>query len=360
MPDDESSPAFKARHAELMALSHGAKPPRKVGRPPKRPILLKPDATKSSVGYFAKLWQASVYMATDDARRTSESLALGTIVNYKGAIEQMREDGTLDKKFVDLNPHKANLYIQRIKRERGGSAALMHKTVLSNLWRFARGFPEFEVGDKPNPFKGGEIDTPYVVEQEHMPWPEAVIDAFLETADPNLTFAFYLLLCTGQRVSDVVRMKWEQYDGTYIELREGQKKDRQKTPMKIRVPRLLKAELDARERVSPFILTHKWQRPYTRDSLGHRIKEVLAEIGGGDYTTHGLRKNAGIMLAENGATVPQIMAALGHRTPKMALYYARLANQRLLSDQAAQIIDLAFGKAMAERTARRRAKLRAV
>jgi hypothetical protein len=49
------------------------------------------------------------------------------------------------------------------------------------------------------------------------------------------------------------------------------------------------------------------------------------------------------MLAENGATVPQIMAALGHKTPKMALYYCRLANQKLLADQAADILDIAFG-----------------
>jgi hypothetical protein len=48
------------------------------------------------------------------------------------------------------------------------------------------------------------------------------------------------------------------------------------------------------------ILTNKWGRPYTRDSLGHRIKDKLIAIGEGDYTAHGLRKNAGIMVAENG------------------------------------------------------------
>ena len=93
-------------------------------------------------------------------------------------------------------------------------------------------------------------------------------------------------------------------------------------------------------------------RPYSAQSLSLRIREVLRRIGHPEYTTHGLRKNAGIMLAENGATVPQIMAALGHKTPKMALYYCRLANQKLLADQAADILDIAFG----ERTERRQAK----
>jgi len=101
-------------------------------------------------------------------------------------------------------------------------------------------------------------------------------------------------------------------------------------PMRIRVPDVLKVLLDRRDRVHEHILTHKWSRPYTRDSLGHRIKDVLIANGDGQYTVHGLRKNAGIMLAENGATVPMIMAALGHKSPKLALYYTRLADQAKL------------------------------
>jgi hypothetical protein len=73
-----------------------------------------------------------------------------------------------------------------------------------------------------------------------------------------------------------------------------------------------------------------------------------------------LRKNAGIMLAENGATVSQIMAALGHTTPKLALYYRRLANQRTLNDQAVAIVDGVFERRLAERRRAARAKLKVV
>jgi integrase len=117
------------------------------------------------------------------------------------------------------------------------------------------------------------------------------------------------------------------------------------------------------ERVHVNILTHKWGRPYTRDSLGHRIKEVLKANGDGQYTTHGLRKNAGIMLAENGATVPQIMAALGHTSPKLALYYCRLAQQKLLNEQAVAIMDSVFeqkGADKAAKVAARRAAIKRV
>jgi integrase len=152
------------------------------------------------------------------------------------------------------------------------------------------------------------------------------------------------LICTGQRVSDVAKMKRDQYSGTHFTL--TQQKDRSKTPMQIKAPELLRDVLAkaTKSNSSEYLLTHKWNRPYSAQSLSLRIREVLRFIGHPEFTTHGLRKNAGIMLAENGATVPQIMAALGHKTPKMALYYCRLANQKLLAEQAADILDLGFAK----------------
>ena len=94
--------------------------------------------------------------------------------------------------------------------------------------------------------------------------------------------------------------------------------------------------------------------------LGARL---LIANGDGQYTVHGLRKNAGIMLAENGATVPMIMAALGHKSPKLALYYTRLADQAKLSDQASEIINMVFNRRAAAKDAKanaRRAQIREV
>jgi integrase len=184
----------------------------------------------------------------------------------------------------------------------------------------------------------------------------------LGVATDNIGHELHLLLCTGQRVSDVCAMKWSQYDGTRIALTQI-KTQRTNDPMRIRVPDVLKVLLDRRERVHAHVLTHKWGRPYTRDSLSHRIKEVLIANGDGQYTVHGLRKNAGIMLAENGATVPMIMAALGHKSPKLALYYTRLADQAKLSDQASEIVNMVFNRRAAAKDAKakaRRAQIREI
>ena len=43
------------------------------------------------------------------------------------------------------------------------AATAKPKTLLSNLWKFARGFEDFDGGDRPNPMRHGDIDRPYVV-----------------------------------------------------------------------------------------------------------------------------------------------------------------------------------------------------
>jgi integrase len=351
LPGAEGSAEFNAEYDRLMA-SVGGKT-RKTGRPSK---MAKPRSSKITIGTFVERYRASDFFAHPQKPNLKEKpLSEGTQNNYRLGLDLMHAQDMTSRSFADLTPQRGNLYIKKVKREHGGATAALQKTLLSNLWKFAIGFEDFDGGDRPNPMNSGDIEQPYAVKQEHLPWPEQVQDDFHAACDQNLYDAFHLLICTGQRVSDVVKMKREHFAGSHFELL--QKKDRTKTPMKIKAPKILLDVLAARAKRTggnaEYLLTHKWGRPYGAQSLALRVRETLRRVGHTEYTTHGLRKNAGIMLAENGASVPQIMAALGHKTPKMALYYCRLANQKLLADQAADILDIAFG----ERAERRQAKI---
>jgi integrase len=348
LPGTEGSREFNAEYDRLLSQAPMTK---RAGRPS---AMEKPKSNKITIGTFVERYRASDFFAHPQKPNLKEKPhSEGTQNNYRLGLDLMRKQDMTSRSFADLTPQRGNLYIKKVKREHGGAAAALQKTLLSNLWAFARGFDDFDGGDRLNPMNNGEIETPYIVAQEHQPWPEAVQDDFLAACDENLYVAFHLLICTGQRVSDVVKMKREDYDGMRFTL--VQKKDRSKTPMKIKAPKILRDVLAKAKKSnsSEYLLTHKWGRRYSAQSLSLRIRETLRRAGHTDYTTHGLRKNAGILLAENGATVPQIMAALGHKTPKMALYYCRLANQKLLADQAADILDIAFG----ERAERRQAKV---
>ena len=73
--------------------------------------------------------------------------------------------------------------------------------------------------------------------------------------------------------------------------------------------------------------------------MSHAIRNRLEALGLNrtdvkGYTMHGLRKNAGMELAEAGAEVMEIMAVLGHKTPKMALFYCEQARQMVMNENA--------------------------
>lgn len=363
LPGAEGSSEFNAAYDAFLAQTRDLKTQHRASVRELRLQRRDPsDVRVASIEWFIEKYLASDFFVSRNGR--DAKFSRGTQINYRAGLEDLRTKtyGNMTVPLgrallADLTPEAVDVYLATVARERSDTVARLHKILLSNLWKFARGFAEFKRGGKTNPL--ADAGERYSVEQEHEPWPKDVRDRFLAACDSNLYLAYHLLLCTGQRVSDVASLKWSQYDGTHIRLTQ----QKTETPLTIKVPKVLRALLAKTDRVHENILTHRWGRPYTRDSLGHRIKDVLIANGDGRYTTHGLRKNAGIMLAENGATVQMIMAALGHTTPKLALYYCRLANQRLLNEQAAAIIDDVFEREAADKAAKvaaRRAQIRRV
>jgi integrase len=200
--------------------------------------------------------------------------------------------------------------------------------LLSVLWVFAKEHLAMPLG--PNP----TTDVPRLHKRswEHEPWPDSVIQKFEAEAGPkpNARLALLLLLYTGQRAGDVAAMKWEQYDGKGIEVRQL------KTDELLWIPchSKLKAALDSTERKSDFILTTQFGSGYSAGAFCNMIAEATAQIGSKEYTAHGLRKNAAKALAEAGSTVHQIMAITGHKTLKQAMHYTQQATQKKLAQQA--------------------------
>jgi integrase len=245
-----------------------------------------------------------------------------TRYNYSRALKQIKAKLGAGQ-LADIDTDNLDVYLATQACE-STSRADQHKFMISNLWEFAKGVPIFNRRGRPNPTLEAKVH--YKVKQPHKPWPAPVIRKFLAAANPYMQCAFHLLLYTGQRRSDVCDMEWADLSGP---LKPGVRipvcQDKTDEKVSLRMHNNLLAFLETWPRHHAKILTSSWKQPYTEDSLSHRIKDVLLEIGADQYTLHGLRKNAGIALAEAGATVPEIMAVLGHRTPKMALYYVQEA-----------------------------------
>jgi integrase len=64
------------------------------------------------------------------------------------------------------------------------------------------------------------------------------------------------------------------------------------------------------------------------------VRKQLHAIGIRGYSVHGLRKNAAQALAEAECSISEIMSITGHRSPAMALHYAKHAEKRRLARTA--------------------------
>lgn len=203
------------------------------------------------------------------------------------------------------------------------------------LWAFAKDELDMELGANP----AAEVKNLHHQSWSHEPWPQTVIDEFMPRARPNAKFALMLLLHTGQRVSDVAAMRWEQYDGRWLRVRQI------KTGRFLQIPcsASLKEMLNGLERKSDFVLTTPRGSGYRANSLGKMVRT-------GDYTAHGLRANAAVILAEAGCTLHMISSVTGHTSMREVLRYTKGAEQKKMALQAVDQAGDAFDKVANLRT----------
>ena len=177
---------------------------------------------------------------------------------------------------------------------------------------------------KDNPAKG----VKNVKQGEgHKRWPQAAIVAFRAVADPDARLCFELCLGTGQRMGDVMKMRWSDVDGQGINVKQ------QKTGAELWVPFTdeLVAYLAQVPKSGLTILSREHGRAHTRYSIRKHIDRARDASGTLDYTMHGLRATRAALLAEEGKSDAQIQAITGHSTSAMAAHYRRGADQRKLA-----------------------------
>lgn len=156
------------------------------------------------------------------------------------------------------------------------------------------------------------------------PWPEDVLEAALASDDPQLRLAVHLLYFTGQRIGDVLKMRWGDIRDGFVYVRQ------QKTGKVVEPPLIsdLRDELDRTPKTGLTII-----HGIKRTTLGARIKAFLRKHGQGDKVPHGLRKNAVIAFLEAGCTVPETAAITG-QTHQVVEHYAAQVNRRKLGKAA--------------------------
>jgi integrase len=174
-------------------------------------------------------------------------------------------------------------------------------------------------------------------------WSEAEIERF-EAAHSIGTkgrLAFALLLFTGQRRSDVIRMGRHHVHNGVFTINQSKTEGGEEAHLEIPVhPKL--AEIIAATPtvgVKTFLVTH-FGKPYTAPGFGNWFRRVCDQAGCPDVSAHGLRKATARRLAEIGCTANQIAAITGHVSLSEVQRYTKAADRKRMAREAmAKLID---------------------
>jgi integrase len=142
--------------------------------------------------------------------------------------------------------------------------------------------------------------------------------------------AFTLLLYTGQRRSDVVRMGWQQVRNGVLTVRQ------EKTGAKLSIPvhPTLQTTLGNTRTDNMTFLTTQFGKPFTSNGFGNWFRDQCNAAGLPQCSAHGLRKAAARRLAEAGCTAHEIASITGHASLKQVTHYTRAADQGRLASAA--------------------------
>ena len=163
-------------------------------------------------------------------------------------------------------------------------------------------------------------------------WTEEEIAQFeaAHPVDSRARLAFALLLYTGQRRGDVVRMGRQHVRNARLHVTQG----KTGRALVIRVHPALDAILATAAPANMTFLVTGQGKPFTPAGFGNWFRDQCNAAGLPQCSAHGLRKAAARRLAEAGCTASEIMAVTGHASLAEAEKYVRAASQVWLADQA--------------------------
>lgn len=238
------------------------------------------------------------------------------------------------ERFVEKNGDNPMSALTRLSVQKLIDARAEKPSAANNLLRLLRMLSRFAVDRgmlRDDPTRG--VKPVKITSTGFRTWSEEDIRQFEEfyPIGTRERLALALLLYTGQRRSDVVKMGPQNVRGDRLHLRQ------QKTGTHLTIPvhSTLKAVLDASPTKHLTFLVAQGSKSFTAAGFGNWFRDCCERAGiEAGLSSHGLRKSMCRRLAEAGATTLQIMAITGHKNVDEIETYVRAANQQGLGRDA--------------------------
>jgi integrase len=270
-------------------------------------------------GTFAEVIRAYVVSPKFDA------LAQSTRISYRHLLGLAERPDTLGSLPVDIiRPALVQAFLDGFADRPAQQKCAQTALKAVEKWALVRDLLPFPitVGTQAPGGTGG-----------HVPWTEEQVALAEKHARPHLARVITLAANTGQRGSDLVRMRWT--DIEEVNGRPGINVTQQKTGLVIWVPftQELMAAVAAWERRPGFILLKEDGHPFTRQQLSDQwLRErdtrfALLPLSTAGVVLHGLRGFAVVRLRRAGANTGQIADMVG-MSEQMVKRYSRFSRQR--------------------------------
>src|SRR5262245_31860846 len=262
---------------------------------------------------------AQSYFASPEFRTLRQS----TQRAYRGTIERLCKDHG-DKRVADLRrEHVVKLMAARAEQPGAANGLRMVRRVMLKH--------AIEIGlrsDDPT----RDVRAIRVRTGGHHSWTDDEIAQF-ERHHPigsRAWLALALLLYTGQRRGDVVRMGAQHIRNGALYVRQ------EKTGVELMIPvhPALAAIIAAVPRDHLTFITTRRGGPFQGSAFSRWFREQCDTAGLPHCSAHGLRKAAARRLAEAGCTAHEIGAITGHATLTELVRYTGAADQRRLAEGA--------------------------
>src|SRR5215467_8910756 len=180
----------------------------------------------------------------------------------------------------------------------------------------------------------------------HHSWTDLEIAQFerCHAIGSRARLAFALLLYTGQRRGDVIRMGPQHVRDGILRVKQ------EKTGIELAIP--IHADLERALAASSSghltFLTTKYDRPFTAIGFSNWFRHECDAAGLPHCSAHGLRKAAARRLAEAGCTPHEIGAITGHVSLAELARYTKAVDQRRLAEVAMAKSGTSIGKPVEE------------
>jgi integrase len=279
------------------------------------------DRMTSALGMHVPVTLSDV-IALYISSRQFQGLALTSQKSYSWLVERIdREFG--DLLITDFAEKGARTVIRQWRDKLMSHPTSADRTIA--MFRLILNFAVSEEFLTRNPLAG--IGTVHKASRRDIIWTDQQISKFLREAPRHLSRALLLAIWTGQRQSDLISLKWSDYDGRYIRLQQQKlgrgssgrrvkvlvSRELRKVLEDIREEQAARAALSGNRKVEQpdVILTTARGRPW-RKGFKSAWRIGIDRVGISGVTFHDLRGTFITLAYRSGSSIREIAEASGH------------------------------------------------